>query len=118
MTKRLPPFGKKFQPVPSSGVRVALGPGAWDFANRHHCPIMVLPQTDIASSYTWPTDDGPALVHQRGETRDNTEAEIRLAELAKALLVAGACSVVALREAYLNDDPRVFFDPEVSDVEC
>ena len=36
--------------------------------------------------------------------------------MAKALILAGASSVVAIREALLNDDPRVFFDAEVIDV--
>ena len=33
---KLPPFEKQFQPVPPSGVRVAIGPGAWDFQKKHH----------------------------------------------------------------------------------
>ncbi len=37
--------------------------------------------------------------------------------MAKALMLAGAPSVVAIREALLNKyDPRVFFDPESNDV--
>ena len=109
MTKRLPPFGKWFQPVPSSGVRVAIGPGAWDFAKDHHYPIMVMPEGESASSFTWPGDGKPALIHERGDYSDE-----RLDEIAGELLKAGASSVVALREALLNDyDPRVFFDPEV-----
>ena len=109
---RLPPFGKDFQPVPSSGVRVALGPGAWDFAKNHHAPIMVLPEDSPARVFTWPTDGGPALIHERGDYNDD-----RLDSLANSLLMAGASSVVAIREALLNEyDPRVFYDAEVLDV--
>lgn len=40
-----------------------------------------------------------------------------LGELAHALLTAGASSVVAIREALLDEyDPRVFYDAEVLDV--
>jgi len=109
--RRLPPFGKNFQPVPKSGVRVALGPGAWDFAKRHYYPIMVLPEGQPASNFTWPSDGGPALVHERCEANNAT-----LKELATELLIAGASSVVAVRESLLDSDPRVFFDPEVIDV--
>lgn len=109
---RLPPHGKQFQPVPSSGVRVACGPGAWDFAKNHHAPIMVLPVGEDPRVYRWPSDKGPALVHERGEYNDE-----QLDSLAAELLRAGVSSVVAIREALLNDyDPRVFYDAEVLDV--
>ncbi|MCH9005262.1 MAG: hypothetical protein IH838_08235 [Proteobacteria bacterium] len=114
--KRLPPYGRDFQPVPKSGVRVAIGPGAWDFAKEHHVPILVLPVGEPASNFTWPSDGGPALVHERGEAKGDKQARKRLTALAQELLFAGASSVVAISEAYLDDDPRVFFDPEVSDV--
>ena len=109
---RLPPFAKLFQPVPRSGVRVAIGPDAWDFAKKHYYPIMVLPEGQPASSFTWPSDGGPALVYERGEANN-----AKLKALATELLLAGASSVVAIREALLDEyDPRVFFDPEVIDV--
>ena len=112
MTKRLPPFGKEFQPVPPSGVRVAIGPGAWDFQKKHHAPIMVLPDDSDPSDFEWPSDRKPALIHERGEYNDG-----RLAAMAKALIDAGASSVVAIREALLDShDPRVFFDAVVQDV--
>ncbi len=106
--KKLPPFGKRFQPVPHSGIRVVIGAGAWKFARRHHTPIMVVPPDAVASEFRWPSDGRPALVHEVGEYNDD-----RLDELAFELLNAGASSVVALREALIASDPRVFYDPEV-----
>ena len=116
MTKRLPPFGKQFQPVPRSGVQVAIGPGAWSFQNRHSNPIMVLPDDANPNEFCWPSDGQPALIHERGAYDDG-----RLTRMAEALLRAGASSVVAIREALadLSDtgsDPRVYFYPEVIDV--
>ena len=109
---KLPPFGKEFQPVPASGVRVCLGPGAWDFQKKHHMPIMVLPDDANPEDFGWPSDGKSALIHERGIYDDN-----RLGAMAEALLRAGASSVVAIREALLNeDDPRVFYDREVMDV--
>ena len=105
----LAPFGKMFQPVPRSGVRVAIGPGAWDFQKRHHSPILVLPDDANPNDFGWPSDGKPALIHERGEYNDE-----RLDNMARALLQAGASSVVAIREALLSEcDPRVFFDQEV-----
>ena len=112
MTKRLAPFGKQFQPVPRNGVQVAIGPGAWDFQKKHNSPIMVLPDDANPEDFKWPSDGGPALIHERGTYDDN-----RLRSMAEALLRAGASSVVAIREALLNEyDPRKFFDAEVLDV--
>ena len=110
---KLPPFGKSFQPVPRSGVRVAIGPTAWDFAKTHWHPIMVLPIECGPSDFRWPVDGRPALIHERGQFDDLT-----LEAMALALLIAGSPSVVAIREALLDhDDPRVFFDPGVIDGE-
>ncbi|MCH7503326.1 MAG: hypothetical protein IIA10_08225 [Proteobacteria bacterium] len=109
---KLPPFGKQFQPVPSSGVRVAIGPGAWNLQKKHHVPIIVLPDDANPEDFEWPSDSKPALIHERGTYDDS-----RLGAVAEALLRAGASSVVAIREALLNeDDPRVFYDAEVMDV--
>ena len=109
---RLPPFGKHFQPVPLSGVRVAIGPGAWDFAKKQRQPTIVLPDDANPDDFQWPSDGKPALIHERHDYNDE-----RLNSLAHALLQAGASSVVAIREALLNEyDPRVFFDAEVLDV--
>ena len=116
MTKTFAPFGRQFQPVPPSGVRVAIGPGAWNFEKKHHVPIMVLPNGANPDDFKWPSDGKPALVHERG-TYDDT----RLRAMATALLIAGASSVVAIREALADwnqtgTDPRVYFDAEVRDV--
>ncbi len=109
---KMPPFGKQFQPVPISGVRVCLGPTAWDFQKKHHCPILVLPDDANPEDFEWPSDGRPALIHERGIYDDN-----RLRAMAEALLRAGASSTIAIREALLNEyDPRVYFDPEAIDV--
>ncbi len=106
---RLPPFGRFFKPVPKSGVRVALGPGAWNFAKKHHCSIMVLREDAQPGDFKWPSDGKSALIHERGDYND-----ARLDSLAHCLLKAGASSVVAIREALLSEyDPRVFYDQEV-----
>ncbi len=116
MTKRLPPYGKQFQPVPRNGVQVAIGPGAWAFQKGHGSPIMVLPDDANPDDFEWPSDGKPALIHERGSYDDD-----RLKAMANALLRAGASSVVALREVLagryqFGTDPRVFFDAEVLDV--
>ena len=109
MDNRLPPFGKQFQTIPVSGVRVAIGPSAWRFQKTHHCPILVLPEDAEPDDFQWPSDGKPALIHECGTFDDS-----QLQAMAGALLHAGASSVVAIREALLDeDDPRVFFDPEV-----
>ena len=109
---RLPPFGKQFQPVPCNGVQVAIGPDAWRFQKGHGSPIMVLPDDANPEDFEWPEDRRPALIHERGDYNDG-----RLAAMAKALIDAGASSVVAIREALLDShDPRVFFDAVVQDV--
>ncbi len=113
---KLPAFGKQFQPVPISGVRVAIGPGAWDFQETYCHPIMVLPDDANPDNFRWPSDGGPALIFECGEYND-----IRLRSMAEALLLVGASSVVAIREALADPnqfgtDPRVYFDAEVIDV--
>lgn len=109
----LPPYGRQYlQQRPSAGIWVAIGPGAWDFAKVRSFPVMVLPEDDDPSDYEWPSNDQPALIHERGEYNDD-----RLHAMARALLLAGAPSVVAIRQALLEeDDPRVFFDPVTKDV--
>jgi hypothetical protein len=77
---------------------------------------MVLPDDANPDDFKWPSDGKPALVHERG-TYDDT----RLRAMARALLMAGSSSVIAIREALadLNQfgtDPRVYFDAEVIDV--
>lgn len=104
---KLPPYGKLFEPVPRSGVRVVIGSDAWIFADQCGHPIMVLPEDSQPSDFHWPSDKRPALVFEWGTYDDE-----RLTEMALALLTAGASSVVAIREALMNSDPRVFFDAE------
>ena len=107
-----PPYGKQFAVRQKSGIRVAIGPTAWDKVKAHAFPIMVLPQDKNPGEYRWPSDGGPALIYECGEYNDD-----RLRAMAEALLRAGSPSAVAIREALLNDhDPRVFFDAEVVDV--
>ena len=109
----LPPYGRQYlEQVPSAGIWVAIGPGAWRFAKTRSFPVMVLPEDNDPGDYEWPSNKQPALIHERGEYNDE-----RLQAMAKALLLAGAPSVVAIREALLDaGDPRVFFDPVASDV--
>jgi len=109
----LPPYGKQYlEQRPSAGIWVAIGPGAWDFAKVRSFPVMVLPEDREPSDFDWPADGQPALIHERGGCNDE-----RLRAMATALLIAGAPSVVAIREALLDkDDPRLFFDPVNQDV--
>ncbi len=79
---------------------------------KHHRPIMVLPDDSEPEDFRWPSDGKAALIHERGIYDDN-----RLRAMAEALLRAGASSVIAIREALLNEyDPRVYFEPGVLDV--
>ena len=107
MTKQLPPYGQQYlEQRPSAGIWVAIGPGAWRFAKVRTFPVMVLPEDKDPEDFNWPSDGQPALIHERGDFNDD-----RLYAMAKALLLAGASSVVAIREALLEqDDPCVFFD--------
>ena len=110
---RSPPYGLKYLRAKSSaGIWVAIGPGAWRFAQVRTFPVMVLPEDNKPSDFDWPTNGQPALIHERGECNDK-----RLHAMAEALLLAGAPLVVAIREALLDEyDPRVFFDPVSQDV--
>ena len=109
----LPPYARQYlEQRPSAGIWVAIGPGAWRFAKTRSFPVMVLPEDHEPSDYEWPSNGQPVLIHERGQFDDE-----RLQAMAKALLLAGAPSVVAIREALLDDDdPRVFFDPVSQDV--
>ena len=109
----LPPYGKQYlEQRPSAGIWVAIGPGAWRFAEVRTFPVLVLPEDKEPDDFDWPSDGQPALIHERGDFNDE-----RLRSMAEALLLAGAPSVVAIREALLDhDDPRVFFDQVSEDV--
>ena len=109
---RLPPYGRQFDPVPRSGVRVAIGPAAWDRAMEDMLPVMVLPPGQDPLSYRWPVDDRPALVFETGPLDDRN-----LRGLAGSLLAAGSPFVTAIRNAMLDTDyPCVFYFPEVLSV--
>ena len=110
--KPLPPYGNHYLNDPRNGVHVAMGPSAWDWAKTRRYPVMVLPEGDRPTDRRWPTTHGPALIWEVG-TYDTD----RLTELAACLLRAGATSVVAIREAEMNDDPRTFFDKKVTHVD-
>ena len=109
----LPPYGKQYlEEKPSAGIWVAIGPGAWRFAKARSFPVMVLPEDCEPGDYKWPSNGQAALIHERGDYNDE-----RLHAMAMALLLAGAPSVVAIREALVEaGDPRVFFDPVAADV--
>ena len=109
----LPPYGKQYlEERPSAGIWVAIGPGAWRFAKARSFPVMVLPEDCEPGDYKWPSNGRPVLIHERGVYDDE-----RLHAMARALLLAGAPSVVAIREALVDaGDPRVFFDPVAEDV--
>ena len=109
----LPPYGKQYlEQLPSAGIWVAIGPGAWDFAKIRSFPVMVLPEDREPHDFDWPSNGQAALIHERGDYNDD-----RLNSMAEALILAGAPTVVAIREALLIDgDPRVFFDKEYEDV--
>ncbi len=109
----LPPYGKQYlEQLPSAGIWVAIGPGAWGFAKVRSFPVMVLPEDHEPSDYEWPSNGQPVLIHERGVFDDE-----RLHNMAREMLLAGAPSVVAIREGMLdNGDPRVFFDPVTKDV--
>jgi hypothetical protein len=73
---------------------------------------MVLPSGDDPQRYKWPADGAPALIHERGTPDDDL-----LRAVAAELLLAGAPSVVAIREVLLEDyDPRIFFELEAQHV--
>lgn len=110
---RSPPYALQYlKAKPSAGIWVAIGPGAWHFAQARTFPVMVLPDESEPDDYDWPSNGQPALIFELGDCNDE-----RLQAMAKALLLAGAPSAVAIREALLTeDDPRVFFDPVVENV--
>lgn len=107
--KPLPPFGRQYLNLhPDFGVRVAIGFGAWDFANTAGPGrVMVLPAGTSPTTFRWPVNGQPALVYELGALDDD-----QLAAMAGALLAAGSPSVVALRHSLLaTSDCRVFFEP-------
>jgi len=95
----LPPYGKQYlEELPSAGIWVAIGPGAWRFAKTRSFPVMVLPEDHEPSDYEWPANGQPVLIHERGQFDDE-----RLQAMAKALLLAGAPSVAAMMLAWAGE---------------
>jgi len=108
---RLPPYGRAYaKQRPRSGIQVAIGPAAWDFAERRSTLTLVLPMGECPWDFRWPSADG-AIVHERGHYDDES-----LEELVRALLVAGNPFVLALREALMRSDPCVWYYPKVQRV--
>ena len=102
--KKLPPFGQQYMDeLPRSGVEVAMGLTASDFAKMQPRIVMVLPFGADPFEFKWPMSDG-AYLHERGQFDDKS-----LTEMATALLVAGNKFVAARREAQLDSDPMVWF---------
>lgn len=103
--KPLPPYGKQWLAErPHAGLWVAVGPRAWEFAASKPFPVPLLPPGRPVSDFEWPAVESAALIVDTGdcaETRD---------ELAKALMTAGAPSVVAL--ALSRRDPRIYYTRE------
>ena len=103
----LPPYGRQFiDNPPSAGLWVAVGPGAWNLAKSKPFPVVVLPIDKRPCDYEWPSVAGAALIFETGSLNDKL-----LHELAQALVLAGANSVVAIRESLLRSrDCCLFFE--------
>lgn len=112
MMRRRPPYARDYllraANVSTFGPVVALGRDAWTFAQRQGFPVMVLDEDSEPEDFTWPAHHGGAIVHEVG-----LPADARLRRLAAELLRAGNPFAVAIRHTMLDDDPRVFFYPEV-----
>lgn len=107
MRRRWPPYAKDFLagPLPA-GLCIATGADAWQFAKCKPFPVLVLPADAEPSDFRWPSDPGGVVIFERGRADDG-----RLHALVSELLTAGSPFVVAIREAYLADDPRHIFYP-------
>ena len=93
--RRLPPYGRQYlDNPPGAGYQVACGSDPWKIAKGKPFPVVVLPPGSKPSDYDWPTTSGPALIYETGPLDDDL-----LYELAKTLMLAGAPSVVAIRES-------------------
>ena len=105
--RRLPPYGRQYlEDPPSEGFQVACGSDPWDIAKGKPFTVLVLPPGSKPSDYDWPTTSGPALIYETGPLDDDL-----LYELAKTLMLAGAPSVVAIRESLLQSpDCCLFFE--------
>ena len=104
--RRLPPFGRQYlDNPPREGFQVACGSDPWKIAKGKPFPVVVLPPGSKPSDYEWPATSGPATIFETGPQDDAL-----LHELAKTLMLAGAPSVVAIRESLLQSpDCCLFF---------
>ncbi len=103
--RRLPPFGRQYlDNPPGAGLWVATGPRAWDIANQKPFPVVVLPPGAQPADYEWPATSGPAIIFETGPLADDP-----LHELAKTLMLAGAPSVVAIRESLFKSSECCLF---------
>ena len=96
---RLPPNGRTWLVLrngPSylgQGVRVAIGPGAWDRARRAvAAPVMVVVPGRDPAEFRWPVAGESVLVFETGQADDDA-----LERLAHCLLADGAELVHAIR---------------------
>ena len=106
--RRLPPYGRQYlDNPPGAGFQVACGSDPYRIARQKPFLVLVLPPGSKPSDYDWPTTSGPALIYETGPLDDDL-----LYELAKALMLAGAPSVVAIRESlFSSPECRLFFEP-------
>ncbi|MCH7687084.1 MAG: hypothetical protein IH899_10460 [Planctomycetes bacterium] len=105
--RRLPPYGRQYlDNPPGAGFQVACGSDPWKIAKGKSFPVVVLPTGSKPSDYDWPTTSGPALIYETGPLDDDL-----LYELAKTLMLAGAPSVVAIRESlFKSSECCLFFE--------
>ncbi len=106
--RRLPPFGRQYlDNPPGAGLWVAVGSDPWKIAKGKPFPVVVLPTGAQPADYEWPATAGAAIIFETGPQDDAL-----LHELAKTLMLAGAPSVVAIRESLLRSpDCCVFLEP-------
>lgn len=96
--KPLPPYGHDYlADPPGAGLWVCVGPRAWQAAAGKRFPALVLPPGTTPAEFRWPSSQGPALIFETGAQDDDL-----LLELATTLMIAGAPSVVAIRESLLK----------------
>lgn len=107
---RLPPYGNQFQPVPCSGVRVAIGTDSWVYRKLQRPPIMLLPEYTHPADYDWPlSPDKCALIIETGPPDDS-----QLDAMADALIQTGHRFVMAVRQSQFgkNEDPYIYYEAE------
>lgn len=106
----VPPFGEQFQPVPPSGVRVAIGPDAWAYQKSQGVPVITLPLDREASNYDWPiSPDSCALIVETGPPDDGS-----LDSMAAALIQSGHRFVIAVRQSQIGIkvEPYIYYEAE------